>query len=193
MTSKKKKKTSEEDALEAQTSETMRPLQGAPVSQRVQSPRRTRATISRVRTHPMISLEDLPPSPPEELTALLGRVFTIEGAVAASVVDWRTNTTLAKRSVRVEFDIEDASRGHAGLLKAATTSLRDQGVEDTVDEMISEFDGHIHLVRPIGGYRNIMIYVVLDRERATVPLARRTLASIGAADVLEAVAGDSGA
>jgi predicted regulator of Ras-like GTPase activity (Roadblock/LC7/MglB family) len=74
------------------------------------------------------------------------------------------------------FDLELAAAGNADVVRAKK-SIRDKlGLRDTIEDILITLVSQYHLIRMVG--TSMFLYVVLDRQKSNLALARKELASI---------------
>lgn len=74
------------------------------------------------------------------------------------------------------FDLELAAAGNTEVVRAKK-KIRDKlGLSDKIEDVLITLSGQYHLIRMVGV--NMFFYVVLERSRANLGLARRELETI---------------
>jgi predicted regulator of Ras-like GTPase activity (Roadblock/LC7/MglB family) len=98
-----------------------------------------------------------------------------DGSVGAALVDYETGLCLAMAG-NPGFDLELAAAGNAEVVRAKT-KIRDKlGIKDRIEDILLTLEDHYHLIRMVGS--NMFFYVVLQRNRANLAMARRDLSAI---------------
>jgi hypothetical protein len=109
------------------------------------------------------------PDQPADAEAIVEKVLTIEGAVGAAVVRTGSGAILHSASRQRGFDMDSTAESTQHLVRATLE------VEDAMQDIIVSGQRHYHLIRFIGPRRDIVIHLVLDRERASLGMARQLL------------------
>lgn len=104
--------------------------------------------------------------------AILEQVLTIEGAVGAALVQAPSGTILRQKGRRRGFDMDRAARMAEQVVQAA---LR---LDDGVEDIMITVDDHYHVIRFLGPAHEVFVHLVLDRERASLGMARQQLAKL---------------
>lgn len=108
----------------------------------------------------------------ESLTQLLG----VEGALCAAVVDSSSGMLLG--SVGSSFDMELAAAGNTEVVRAKNKTLQALGLDDVVDDILITLGKQYHIIRPLATKDGIFIYLVLDKARSNLALARRKVLEV---------------
>lgn len=101
----------------------------------------------------------------------LDEIMTIDGAMCAAVVDSASGMILG--SVGSGVDIEIAAAGNTEVVRAKLKTMRSLGLNDVIEDMLITLGKHYHIIRPSASKEGVFIYVVLDKLRANLALARR--------------------
>ena len=117
------------------------------------------------------------PAPKQDFDAeqILAEVLTIEGAIGAALVQATTGTILGHAAVGRGIDMTQAAKIAQDLVQDALR-LRD-GIED----IMITVDTQYHVMRLLGPGEDLFVHLVLDRERASLGMARQQLAKLARA------------
>jgi hypothetical protein len=101
----------------------------------------------------------------------------IDGAVGVALVDFDSGLTLGTEGGGPDLDLEVAAAGNTEVIKAKQKALRRLGIEDPIEDILMTLKSQLHFIRLISGEsgEGLFIYLVLDRERSNLALARREL------------------
>lgn len=97
----------------------------------------------------------------------------IDGFKLASLVDAESGLSLASEGSG--FDIDLASEGDAALLKTKRRVVETLGLKDSVEDILISLGKEYHLIRPLEKNPNVFLYLVLDRQKSNLGLARHFL------------------
>jgi len=103
---------------------------------------------------------------------ILADVLKIDGAIGAALVHATSGAVLGAVAVGRGLDMERAARIAHDLVQAAFR-LRD-GIED----IMITVDTQYHVIRVFGAGEDMFVHLVLDRERASLGMARQQLAKL---------------
>jgi len=101
----------------------------------------------------------------------LDDILTIDGAMCAAVVDAGSGMVLG--SVGSGVDMEIAAAGNTEVVRAKLKTMRSLGLSDVIEDMLITLGRQYHIIRPSSVKEGLFLYVVLDKQRANLALARR--------------------
>ena len=110
----------------------------------------------------------------------LKETMMIEGARGAALVDYESGMALGMVGGGRDLDLEVASAGNTEVVRAKMRTLEALKISDTIEDILITLDRQYHLIRLLtrGGGSKLFLYLVLDRERANLALARHNLRRI---------------
>lgn len=106
------------------------------------------------------------------------RASEFEGALAAALVDAESGMILAAAGQSPGLDLELAAAGNTEVLRAKQRTIRSLHLADEVEDVLITLTTQYHLLRPLQKSPSVFYYLVLDRGRANLALARRMLAEL---------------
>jgi predicted regulator of Ras-like GTPase activity (Roadblock/LC7/MglB family) len=110
------------------------------------------------------------------LNESLNEILTVEGAMAAAVVDSSSGMVLG--NVGSGVDMELAAAGNTEVVRAKLKTMRSLNLNDEIDDMLITLGKQYHIIRPVAGKDGIFVYVVLDKSRSNLALARRKVQEV---------------
>lgn len=110
-----------------------------------------------------------------DINASVERATAIGGALGVALVDFESGMCLGLAG-NPGFDLELAAAGNAEVVRAKK-SIRDKlGLTQTIEDILISLTGQYHLIRMVGN--RMFFYLVLDRAKSNLALARKELESI---------------
>lgn len=103
----------------------------------------------------------------------LAPLATISGFQAAALVDTESGLTLATEGGGL--DLELASAGTTEVLNAKRHVANSLSLGDEVEDILITLGKAYHILRPLERNSKLFLYMVLDRERSNLAMARHTL------------------
>jgi predicted regulator of Ras-like GTPase activity (Roadblock/LC7/MglB family) len=112
--------------------------------------------------------------PMSNLDTSLQLMMQIDGALAVAVVDSNSGMALGKAGGGVNLDL--AAAGNTEVLRAKLKTMKSLGLNDTLEDMLITLGQHYHIIRPIPALPGLFVYLVLDKARANLAMARYKVA-----------------
>lgn len=106
----------------------------------------------------------------------LAQLMTVDGALTAAVVDSSSGMVLA--SIGSGVDIELAAAGNTEVVRAKLRTMKSLNLNDQIDDMLITLGKQYHIIRPVAKQEGLFIYIVLDKSRANLALARRKVQEV---------------
>jgi predicted regulator of Ras-like GTPase activity (Roadblock/LC7/MglB family) len=110
------------------------------------------------------------------LNESLNQLQAVEGALCAAIVDSGSGMLLG--SIGTGVDMELAAAGNTEVVRAKNKTMQALGLQDTIDDILITLGKQYHIIRPLATKEGIFIYLVLDKARANLALARRKVQDV---------------
>jgi hypothetical protein len=115
------------------------------------------------------------------IEAALKEAMNIEGAVGACLVDWESGMSLGAVGGGKYLDLDVAAAGNTEVIRAKMRTMESLRLDDTIEDILITLAKQYHLIRLLKSNRSdqgLFLYLVLDRQRANLALARHNLKRI---------------
>ena len=109
-------------------------------------------------------------------------LITVDGAMCAALVDSASGMLLGKAGSGL--DLEIAAAGNTEVVRAKLKTIKSLGLDDSIDDILITLSSQYHIIRPLAATPEVFIYLVLDRAKANLALARLKVKSSDAQLVL---------
>ena len=109
----------------------------------------------------------------------LKTMLNADGALCAALVD--ANSGMMLGSAGTGLDLELAAAGNTEVVRSKLKTMKSLGLADNIEDILITLGKQYHIIRPMRAKTGIFIYLVLDRARANLALARRACQDIEAA------------
>jgi CheY-like chemotaxis protein len=127
-------------------------------------------------------------SPPTTLTqsgmtmannvnATLEELSSIDGFIAAALVDADSGMSLGTIGGNDRFDIDVAAATNTEVVKAKMRAAKKLELKDGIDDILITLDSQYHLIRPLNENPHIFFYLALDRDKSNLAMSRMSMAS----------------
>jgi hypothetical protein len=107
--------------------------------------------------------------------------MSIDGALGACIADWESGMSLGAMGGGKYLDLDVAAAGNTEVVRAKMRTMESLRLDDTIEDILVTLGKQYHLVRLLKDARNaqgLFLYLVLDRSRANLALARHSLKRI---------------
>jgi hypothetical protein len=115
------------------------------------------------------------------IDSALKEAMGIDGAIGVALVDWESGLCLGTQGGGKFIDLNLAAAGNTDVVRAKMRTVESLRLNDTIEDMLITLDKQYHLIRLVKNPRNgssLFLYLVLDRGRANLALARHSLTRI---------------
>ncbi|MGE8281274.1 MAG: roadblock/LC7 domain-containing protein [Stenotrophomonas sp.] len=104
----------------------------------------------------------------------LNKLNELEGFIGAALVDTNSGMALGLLGGG-SLNMEVAAAGNTEVVRAKRRAGASLGITDAIDDVLITLSKQYHLIRPLESNQDLFLYVVLDRSRANLAMARHEL------------------
>lgn len=106
----------------------------------------------------------------------LEELMTLDGAMGGCIVDYMSGMVLGMTGGGV--DLELAAAGNSQVVKAKVATMQSLGIKGEIEDMLITLESQLHIIRPTAKHEDLFIYLVLDKSKANLALARRKVQAV---------------
>ncbi|MBD0843790.1 MULTISPECIES: hypothetical protein [unclassified Streptomyces] len=101
----------------------------------------------------------------------------VEGALGAAVVDHSSGMALGTLGGGKDLDLTVAAAGNTDVVRAKLRAMEQLGLQSRIEDILITLESQLHLIRPVTGRggNGLFLYLVLDRARSNLAMARHQL------------------
>lgn len=116
----------------------------------------------------------------QTVKAALDETMSIDGAIAAALVDYESGMSLGTAGGSDEFNIELAAAGNTEVVRAKARVASQLGLPGGIEDILITLSTQYHLIRPLRNQPGLFFYLALDRSKSNLAMARFRLTQIEA-------------
>jgi hypothetical protein len=115
------------------------------------------------------------------MDAALKEAMAVDGAIGVALVDWESGLCLGTQGGGQLLDLDLAAAGNTDVVRAKMRTMEFLHLNDSIEDVLITLDKQYHLMRLLKNPRNgsrLFLYLVLERSKANLALARYNLARV---------------
>ncbi|RKG35235.1 roadblock/LC7 domain-containing protein [Acinetobacter rongchengensis] len=103
----------------------------------------------------------------------LNPLTEIDGLIAAALVDSTSGLSLS--AVGSGLDLELAAAGNTEVIRAKRKVANALNLKDNIEDVLITLGKQYHVLRPLDRNNELFLYLVLDRQKSNLAMARHEL------------------
>jgi len=105
----------------------------------------------------------------------LNKLMELDGAVGTCLVDSSSGMMLGQAGGHGMLNLELAAAGNTEVVRAKRKTMDALDLRDSIEDILITLGAQYHLIRPLASNDAIFLYVVLERSRGNLAMARHQL------------------
>ena len=106
----------------------------------------------------------------------LSKLEGIEGFVGAALADSDSGMCLGFLGGAGVVNLEIAAAANTEVVRSKRKAIKSLNLRDEIEDILITLGKQYHLIRPVRSRPSLFFYLVLDRQRANLAMARFSLA-----------------
>lgn len=106
----------------------------------------------------------------------LDELKEIDGYIASALVDLESGMLMASDGDG-SIDLDVAAAGNCEVLKCKIKVADKLKLNDSIEDVLITLTKQYHIIRPLMTNNNVFLYLVLDKGKSNLAMARHTLRS----------------
>lgn len=102
----------------------------------------------------------------------LEKIMSTDGALGTCVVDSNSGMMLGSAGGGPSLNIEVAAAGNTEVVRAKRKTMKSLGLNDAIEDILITLGKQYHIIRLCEANDAMFIYVVLDKNKANLAMAR---------------------
>ena len=100
----------------------------------------------------------------------LEKLLAFDGAMCVALVDSESGMVISEAGSGV--DMERAAASASMILRTRRSTIKALGLPDQIDDLLVTLTSQLHIIRPLSDKPTIFIYLIVDRSKASLAMAR---------------------
>ena len=115
-----------------------------------------------------------------DMDSSLKEAMQIEGAIGVALVDYTSGMALGTLGSNKDVDLMVAAAGNTDVVRAKLRTMEMLKIKDSIEDILITLGGQYHLIRLLNSRntQGLFLYMVLNKSRANLAMARHHLRSI---------------
>jgi len=108
----------------------------------------------------------------QNVKEVLAGLYEVEGFIAVAVGHAESGMAMGTLGGNDDIDPELAVAANADVIKAKLRAMRALKIDGRIEDILVTLDDQYHLIRVLERNPNVFIYLILDRKRSNLAMAR---------------------
>jgi hypothetical protein len=115
-----------------------------------------------------------------DMDTSLKEAMQIDGATGVALVDYTSGMALGTIGSSKDLDLTVAAAGNTEVVRAKMRTMDMLKLKESIEDILITLASQYHLIRPLTGRagQGLFLYLVLQKDRANLAMARHQLRQI---------------
>ena len=109
---------------------------------------------------------------------ILKEAANIDGAIAALLADYQSGMVLGQAGDASALNLDVAAAGNTDVVRAKMRTMESLGLDDHIEDILITLGKAYHLIRITEDHPGLFIYLVLDKSKANLAMARHKVTAL---------------
>jgi hypothetical protein len=108
----------------------------------------------------------------------LAKIMEIDGCLGTCIVDSNSGMMLGAAGGGAALNLEVAAAGNTEVVRAKRKTMKSLNLADAIEDILITLGKQYHVIRPVAASDALFIYVVLDKQKSNLAMARHQVGAI---------------
>ena len=108
---------------------------------------------------------------------VLPKLLEIDGCLGACIVDSNSGMMLGATGTAA-VNLEVAAAGNTEVVRSKRKTMKALNLQESIEDILITLSRQYHLIRPLSSNEALFIYLVLDKNKANLAMARLQLRDV---------------
>jgi hypothetical protein len=108
----------------------------------------------------------------------LAKIMEIDGCLGTCIVDSNSGMMLGAAGGGGALNLEVAAAGNTEVVRAKRKTMKSLNLADSIEDILITLGKQYHVIRPVAASDALFMYVVLDKQKSNLAMARHQVGAV---------------